>query len=70
MRDQYIRSGEGFILVFDLTDMESLKYIETAYEQLQNVLNEQKPSVVIVGNKSDLPYRQVLKEGKCLNFQC
>ncbi|KAL7675407.1 hypothetical protein ACOME3_001667 [Neoechinorhynchus agilis] len=55
IRDAYLRSGEGFLLVFSLTDPESFEVINELREQIVRVKkgDESVPSI-LVGNKVDL----------------
>uniref|UniRef100_A0A915JMF4 small monomeric GTPase n=1 Tax=Romanomermis culicivorax TaxID=13658 RepID=A0A915JMF4_ROMCU len=55
IRDNYYRSGEGFLCVFSITDMESFDSTLEFREQILRVKNSD-PSVpiLLVGNKSDL----------------
>lgn len=54
LRDQWIREGEGFILVYSITSRSSFTRIRTFFNQIQRVKEDSDPyAVVIVGNKSD-----------------
>lgn len=60
MREQYMRSGEGFLLVYSITDMRSFQEMEKFHEQILRVKDRDHVPLVLVGNKKDLePYRQV-----------
>jgi len=62
IRDNYIRSGEGFLCVFSLIESESLEDIIELREQIMRVKGE-SPNVpiILVGNKADLDHaRQVI----------
>jgi len=55
IRDTYIRSGEGFLLVFDVTDAESFADLNDLYEQILRVKNGgTNIPAILVGNKIDL----------------
>ncbi len=56
MRDQYMRTGEGFLLVFDLTQRETFAELSKFAEQIARVKDADVTRVplVVVGNKSDL----------------
>ncbi|GAA6052920.1 Ras-related protein RSR1 [Rhodotorula toruloides] len=66
----YMRSGDGFLLVFSLTSMESISELHTIREQIQRVKEatappgkSQRVPLVLVGNKLDLlSERQVGRE--------
>lgn len=59
MRDQYMRTGEGFLLVFALNNSKSLEDIETYREQIKRVKDSDNVPMILVGNKSDLQSRTV-----------
>ncbi|CAF5191834.1 unnamed protein product, partial [Rotaria magnacalcarata] len=59
IRDTYIRSGEGFLLVFDVTDAESFSDLTDLYEQILRVKNGgTNIPAILVGNKIDLAERR------------
>lgn len=65
MRDMYMKTGEGFMLVFSLTDRASFEEIASFYNQIMRVKGESVPFVpmMMVGNKSDLSAeRQITQE--------
>lgn len=54
LRDQWIREGEGYVLVYSITSRSSFSRIRTFYNQILRVKEDGDPySIVIVGNKSD-----------------
>lgn len=63
LRDQYMRSGDGYIIVFSITSALSFLEVNTFKEQLYRVLdldNSEFIPMVLVGNKCDLKHeRQV-----------
>ncbi|KAK5575591.1 hypothetical protein RB653_006724 [Dictyostelium firmibasis] len=68
MRDQWIRSCEGFILVYSVTSRSSFDQIAFFKEQIYRVLDSEDVPIMMIGNKSDLENeRQVTyQEGKDL----
>lgn len=54
MREQYMRTGEGFLLVYSITSKTSFEELMTYYQQIQRVKDSDYVPIVIVGNKSDL----------------
>ncbi|XP_055698898.1 ras-like protein 2 [Phlebotomus papatasi] len=54
MREQYMRSGEGFLLVFSLTDHSSFMEIAKFQKQILRVKDRDEFPMILVGNKSDL----------------
>ena len=60
MREQYMRTGEGFLLVYSITSRNSFEEINTYYQQILRVKDQDNVPVIIVANKCDLEYeRQV-----------
>ncbi|XP_046886659.1 ras-related protein Ral-B-like [Hypomesus transpacificus] len=58
IRDNYFRSGEGFLLVFSITEHESFTATSEFREQILRVKEEGMIPLVVVGNKSDLEDRR------------
>ncbi|GAA5834490.1 hypothetical protein JCM11251_007021 [Rhodosporidiobolus azoricus] len=67
----YVKSGDGFLLVFSLTSMESVSELHNIWEQIQRIkeagVDSGRPQIrvplVLVGNKLDLvAERQVPRE--------
>lgn len=54
MRDQYIRSGQGFILVYSINARGTFQSLASFHEQILRVKDEDSFPVVIFGNKCDL----------------
>ena len=63
LRDQYIRSGDGYIIVFSITSVTSFLEVNAIKEQLNMILDTDDNTlipIILVGNKCDLEeYRQV-----------
>lgn len=55
MRDQYMRTGEGFLLVYDVTQRASFDEMRLVRDQIERVTDQEKMAIVIAGNKCDLP---------------
>ncbi|CAF0977149.1 unnamed protein product [Brachionus calyciflorus] len=63
IRDNYFRSGEGFLLVFSITEQESFDVLDEFREQILRVKNAEDVPLILIGNKSDLQNsRQVRQE--------
>eukprot|EP01098_Paradermamoeba_levis_P016987 TRINITY_DN9482_c0_g1_i1.p1 TRINITY_DN9482_c0_g1~~TRINITY_DN9482_c0_g1_i1.p1 ORF type:complete len:188 (-),score=35.86 TRINITY_DN9482_c0_g1_i1:178-741(-) len=63
MRDNYYRSGEGFMMVYSLTNHESFSSLENFRSEICRVVEMDDVPFLLVGNKSDLEdKRQVSKE--------
>lgn len=54
IRDNYYRSGEGFICVFSLCEYESFLHTQEFKDQISRVLDDDKIPFILVGNKADL----------------
>jgi GTPase KRas protein len=74
MREQYMRSGEGFLLVYSITSRSSFEEITLFHSQICRVKDKEHFPMVLIGNKCDLnSKRQVtFQEGKYLaqSFGC
>lgn len=65
MREQYMRTGEGFLLVYSITSRNSFDEILTFHQQILRVKDKDYFPVVVVANKCDLEYeRQVGSHGE------
>ncbi|THV70565.1 ras-related protein RSR1 [Aureobasidium pullulans] len=53
-KELYMKSGQGFLLVFSITSTSSLKELSELREQLVNLKDDPAVPIVLVGNKSDL----------------
>ncbi|KAK6617911.1 hypothetical protein RUM43_014140 [Polyplax serrata] len=54
IRDNYFRSGEGFLFVFSITEEDSFQATQDFREQILRVKNEENIPFLLVGNKCDL----------------
>lgn len=54
IRDNYYRSGEGFILVYSITDRASFSAMSDFRSQIIRSLNDPSPPLLLIGNKTDL----------------
>jgi len=74
MREQYMRSGEGFLLVYSITSRNSFEEITTFHQGILRVKDQDTFPMIVVANKCDLEYeRQVgMNEGRDLakHFGC
>ncbi|KAK2460923.1 hypothetical protein APHAL10511_007393 [Amanita phalloides] len=74
MREQYMRTGEGFLLVYSITSRDSFEEISTFHQSILRVKDQDSFPVIVVANKCDLEYeRQVgMNEGRDLakHFGC
>jgi GTPase KRas protein len=64
MREQYMRTGEGFLLVYSITSRNSFEEISTFYQQILRVKDKDVFPIILVANKCDLEHeRQVSTHG-------
>lgn len=54
MRELYIKSGKGFLLVYSVTDENSLKELLALREQVLRIKDSDSVPMVLIGNKCDL----------------
>ncbi|XP_057578454.1 ras-related protein R-Ras2-like [Hippopotamus amphibius kiboko] len=70
LREQYVRTGKGFLLVFAVTDRSSFEEIYKFQRQIIRVKDHDEFPMILIGNKADLDHqRQVTGEGHQLARQ-
>lgn len=63
MRDAYVRTGDGFLIVYAINQRNSFEQLQTYKDWATKVKDRDKVPIVLCGNKSDLEEdRQVSKE--------
>uniref|UniRef100_A0AC34RJM3 Uncharacterized protein n=1 Tax=Panagrolaimus sp. JU765 TaxID=591449 RepID=A0AC34RJM3_9BILA len=62
MREQYIRNGRGFLLVYSVTDEQSLQEAIKLYKQVLRVKDRTEYPVLLVANKIDLVSQRKVSE--------
>jgi len=65
MREQYMRSGEGFLLVFSLTERSSFEEIYKFHKQVLRVKDRDEFPMLIVGNKADMDRQRQVSIADC-----
>ncbi|XP_076063682.1 ras-like protein 2 isoform X2 [Oratosquilla oratoria] len=60
MREQYMRSGEGFLLVFSVTDRASFEEMLRFHKQILRVKDRDEFPMLMVGNKADLEHQRLV----------
>ncbi|KAG5921720.1 hypothetical protein E4U13_002552 [Claviceps humidiphila] len=74
MREQYMRTGEGFLLVYSISSRQSFDEITTFQQQILRVKDRDYFPMVVVGNKCDLESEREVsrQEGEALarSFNC
>jgi GTPase KRas protein len=71
MREQYMRTGEGFLLVYSITSRQSFEEIITYQQQILRVKDRDYFPIIVVGNKCDLDKDRAVQkeEGEALARQ-
>ena len=65
MTKQYFKGADGILLIFDLTKRDTFDKIYQWIEQLNDYSTTYDISIVLIGNKKDLPNREIsFEEGK------
>ncbi len=54
MRDQYMRNGQGFIIVYSILLRETFDEVETFHVQIHRVKDKDFVPIVLCGNKCDM----------------
>lgn len=63
LRDQWIRDGEGFLLVYSISSRSTFERIERFRDQIARVKDTDNVPLMLVGNKSDkITEREVSRE--------
>ena len=63
MREQYMRSGEGFLLVYSVADRSSFEELPRLHRQILRVKDRDEFPMLMVANKADLQHqRMVIKD--------
>jgi GTPase KRas protein len=68
VRDQYVRSGHGFLCVYSIIDMASFKEVPALYDHVLRVIDAQKIPFVVAGNKCDLEENREVTEAAGLEI--
>ena len=58
-----MRSGEGFLLVFSVTDRTSFEEVSRFHKQILRVKDRDEFPIMLVGNKADLQQQRVVSPG-------
>ncbi|XP_071500822.1 ras-related protein M-Ras-like [Diadema setosum] len=68
MREQYMRTGDGFLLVYSVTDRASYDNMKSFHTQILRVKDKDSYPMILVANKVDLVHQRKVteEEGKTL----
>ena len=61
-----MRSGEGFLLVFSVTDRTSFEEVSRFHKQILRVKDRDEFPIMLVGNKADLQQQRVVSGCTCI----
>ncbi|CDW52349.1 ras protein 2 like [Trichuris trichiura] len=68
MREHYMRGGDGFVLVFSITDRDSFDELQRFHKQILRVKDRDYYPMVIVANKIDLQDQRVVSVAEAEGF--
>lgn len=60
MREQYMRSGEGFLLVYSVADRSSFDELPRLHRQILRVKDRDEFPMLMVANKADLQHQRMV----------
>lgn len=71
MREQYMRTGDGYLLVYSVIDRRSFENVKNFYTQVLRVKDRDSYPMLLVGNKIDLIHQRKVtpEEGRLLADQ-
>lgn len=58
MRDLYIKNGQGFIVVYSITSLQTFQDIKTMKDSIARVKGTDRVPMLLVGNKCDLGHQR------------
>lgn len=64
MRDLYMKTGQGFLLVFSITSQSSMSELDGLREEIIRIKDDENVPMVIVGNKADLEESRAVPRAK------
>lgn len=62
MREQYMRKGDGFLLVYSVTDKQSYENVQRFHTQILRVKDRDSYPMLLAANKVDLVHARVVGE--------
>lgn len=68
MRDLYMKTGQGFLLVFSITSQSSLAELESLRDEIIRIKDDENVPIVIVGNKADLEEQRTVPRTKVFSL--
>lgn len=64
MRDLYMKTGQGFLLVFSITQTSSLAELMSLRDEILRIKDDDTIPIVLVGNKADLEDQRAVARTK------
>ena len=64
MRELYMKSGQGFLLVFSITSLSSFHELHVLRDQIIRIKNVPHVPLVLVGNQSDLEEDRLISRSR------
>lgn len=58
MRDLYIKNGQGFVIVYSITSLQTFQDVKTMKDQIIRVKGTDRIPMLLVGNKNDLDHQR------------
>ena len=68
LRSSYIDSGDGYLLVFDVTNRKSFEHLRDYLREVRVAKDDDDVPLILVANKCDVKGRQVSACGRCACF--
>ncbi|KAK3906599.1 ras family-domain-containing protein [Staphylotrichum tortipilum] len=68
MRDLYMKTGQGFLLVFSIASRTSFEELEMLRDDIIRIKDDEDIPIVIVGNKADLEDQRAIDRAKAFNL--
>jgi Ras-related protein Rap-1B len=68
MRDLYMKTGQGFVLVFSITSASSLGEIASLRDEIIRIKDDTNVPMVMVGNKCDLEEHRAIPRARAFSI--
>ncbi|KAF8561058.1 hypothetical protein P879_10062 [Paragonimus westermani] len=68
MREHYMRKGQGFIIVFSVTDPQSFREVPRFYKQILRAKDRETYPMILAANKIDLVQQRKVTEEEGMNL--
>lgn len=68
MREIYMKTGHGFLLVYSITNMNSLSVLADLRDQILRIKDAESTPMVLAGNKADLEEERVVSRNRAMHM--